>query len=133
MPVAQPNRKAQITIAPVDASAFFHRPAVRATVRGLSVVIGIAVSAVAFVFVGFVAAFSGCLGEETAGLCASAPFLVPILEWPIFAAAVLGPLTGGIAACRLRRMRWLALGAGVAVLMFLLMLALSTGQTGVLN
>jgi hypothetical protein len=51
MPAAQPNRMAQINIAPVDASAFWRRPAVRATVRGLSVVIGIAAGAVAFVFV----------------------------------------------------------------------------------
>ena len=100
-----------------------------ATVRALALVAGIATAACSFVVVGFWAAVLGCTGEETHGLCVGHAGLVPVLEWPIFVLAVLAPFAGGIAAFIERRPRWLGIGIAVAVLMFALMLAVSTGQS----
>ena len=52
-----------------------------------------------------------------------------MLEWPIFVISVLAPFAGGIAAFVTRRPRWLALGVAIAVVMFVLMSVVSTGQT----
>jgi hypothetical protein len=109
------------------------RPAVKGTLRALNLVGGLAVAAAAFVCVGFIAAVMGCMGEETQGLCAGSAWLVPVLEWPIFVVSVLAPLAGGIAAFVTRRPRWLVLGVALAALMFLLEIAISTGQSSYLS
>ena len=110
-----------------------YRPALKATLRALNLVGGLVFSALAFVVVGLTAALAACYGEETSGLCAGHAGLVPVLEWPIFVVAVLAPLAGGIAAFVTRRPRWLALGVGLAGLMFVLMLTVSNGQSSVLS
>ena len=109
------------------------RPAVKATLRALNLVGGFVFSACAFVVVGMMAALAACLGGETSGLCAGNAGLVPVLEWPIFVVAVIAPLAGGIAAFATRRPRWLAVGVGLAAVMFYAMLVVSHGQTGVLS
>ncbi len=109
--------------------ALSQHPAVKATVRALNVVAGTIVAFVAFVVVGLYGALLGCEGEETRGLCAGHAGLVPVLEWPIFALAVLAPFAGGIVAFVKRQPRWLLLGTAVAVLMLGLMALVSTGQT----
>ncbi len=104
-------------------------PAVTATLRGLSVLAGVAVSALAFVVVGVYAVWLNCEGSETRGLCAGHAGLVPVLEWPSFVIAVLAPLAGGIAGCVRTQPRWLALGVVIAVAMLGLMSLVAIGQT----
>jgi hypothetical protein len=104
-------------------------PLVRGALRALNLAAGTLVALTAFVVVGLYAALESCAGGETHGLCAGHPGLVPVLEWPIFVVAVLAPFAGGIAAFVQRRPRWLALGAGIAVVMFGLIALVSTGQT----
>ena len=133
MVTAEPTRKLQMDRTTRHGGPLAQRPAVKTALRALSLVGGLVFSALAFVVVGLIAALAACLGGETSGLCAGNAGLVPVLEWPIFVVAVLAPLAGGIAAFATRRPRWLALGAGVAVVMFCLMLAVSAGQTGVLS
>ena len=133
MVTAAPTPKLPMDRTAPHESPLAQRPGVKATLRALNLVGGLVFSALAFVVVGLAAALTGCLGGETSGLCAGHPELVPVLEWPIFLVAVLAPLAGGVAAFAQRRPRWLALGVGLAVVMFVLMLAVSHGQTGVLS
>ena len=128
-----PACKPQIDHTPSIEGPLDQHPVVRATLRGLHVVAGIVMSAVAYLAVGLVAALQGCVGDETSGLCAGSAWLVPVLEWPIFLVAVIAPLAGGIAAFVARRPRWLALGVALAGAMFLLMLVVSAGQTSTLS
>ena len=129
MTTSEPLWKPQYDRTPPHEGAFSQRPAVKATLRALHLVGGVVVAFVAFVIVGVLAAVQACEGEETHGLCVDHAGLVPILEWPIFVLAVLAPFAGGIASFVVRRPRWLGLGVCVAVAMFLLMIAVSSGQT----
>ena len=129
MITAEPTWKPQINRTAPYAGTLWQRPVVQATLRALNVVGGAIMSCVAFVIVGLYAALQGCDGGETHGLCVDHAGLVPVLEWPIFVIAALAPLAGGIAACVMRRPRWLAVGVAVAVAMFALMSIVSTGQT----
>ena len=133
MVTTEPTRKLQMDRVVRDGAPLTQRPAVKATLRGLNLVGGLVFSGLAFVVVGLTAGLAACLGEETSGLCAGNAWLVPVLEWPIFVVAVLAPLAGGIAAFVRRRPRWLAVGVGLAVVMFILMLAISNGQSSVLS
>jgi len=133
MTAPEPTSKPPYNRSPAHEGPLSQHPAVRATARGLNLVGGLAASALALLVVGVLAAWRDCLGEETHGLCAGSAWLVPVLEWPILAIAVLAPLAGGVAAFATRRPRWLALGVGMAFVMLLLMLAVATGQTGRLS
>ena len=133
MVTTEPVWKSPMDRIPPPAGPLSQRPAVKATLRALNLVGGLACSALAFVVVGLIAGLSACLGQETDGLCVGSAWLVPVLEWPIFVIAVLSPLVGGVAAFAQRRARWLALGAGLAVVMFCFALVVSAGQTGVLS
>jgi hypothetical protein len=134
MSAAAPAWKPQINRSePPREGGFWQRPGVKATLRALSLVAGIATAACAFVVVGFYAAVLGCAGEETRGLCVHHAGLVPVLEWPIFVLAVAAPLAGGIASFMTRRPGWLGLGIAVAGVMFGLMIAVSTGQSSYLS
>ena len=126
-----PAWKPQIN--PSDPDDFWARPAVRATLRALYVVAGVAVAAAALVVVGFYAALFGCFGVETDGLCASASWLVPWLEWPIFLTAVIAPLAGGIVSYRERTPLWLCCGVLTSVGMAVLIALVSSGQTSALS
>ncbi len=99
------------------------------TLRVLALVTGLAVAAVACVFVGFVALLWGCSGAEIRGLCAGHANLVAVVEWPVFTGAVLAPLAGGIAGFVRRDGYWLGLGVLLAFLLAFIEIALTTGQT----
>jgi hypothetical protein len=100
-----------------------------AALRGLILATGVVVAALAFAFVGFVALLWGCGGSETHGLCAGHAGLIPWLEWPVFVGAVLAPLAGGIAGFVRRDGYPLGLGVLLAILLALVELALTSGQT----
>jgi hypothetical protein len=129
MVAPEPAWKPQINRTAPYEGPLTHHPAVRATARALNLVGGTIVAFFAFAIVGLYAALQSCEGGETQGLCVQHAGLVPVLEWPIFVLAVLAPFAGGIAAFVKRQPRWLALGAGVAVLMLGLIALVSTGQT----
>lgn len=133
MIATEPAWKPQVNRSEPGEGDFWQKPAVRGTLRALSLVAGIAVAAVAFAVIGFWGAVLGCVGEETTGLCASAPGLVPVLEWPIVIIATLAPFAGGIATFQKRGSHWLVGGVMIAILMGALMAAVSTGQTGLLS
>jgi hypothetical protein len=135
MSAAAPAWKPQINRSepPPNEGGFLQRPAVRATLRALYLVGGFAVACGAFFVVGFWAALLGCVGEETRGLCVHTAWLVPVLEWPIFVAAVVAPLAGGIASYLKRDPVWLTVGIMAAFVMGGLMALVSTGQTGLLS
>ena len=133
MVTTEPTWKLQMDRTAPPEGPLAQRPAVKATLRALNLVGGLVFSALAFVVVGLIAALGACLGDETSGLCAGNAGLVPVLEWPIFVVAALAPLAGGVAAFVTRRPRWLALGVGLAAVMFFLMLVVSTGQSSVLS
>lgn len=133
MIAAEPAWKPQINRTEPRAGSFGRRPAVKGAVRALNIVGGVAVAAVACVFVGLVAAFSGCVGNETSGICVDNAGLVPVLEWAIFLTAVIAPLAGGIVAFIRREALWLLAGTVTAGAMFYLMVELANGQTGLLN
>ena len=134
MYATQPTHDPQITrSSPSAQPRRGRRELVGGTLRALNIVGGVAVAGFAFVCVGLLAAVMGCTGQETTGLCVHSGWLVPVLEWPIFVVSVLAPLAGGIAAYVTRRPRWLATGTLAAALMFALMLAVSTGQSGLLG
>ncbi len=113
--------------------SLWRRPRVRATLRALYLVGGIAVAATAFVCVGFWAAMFGCYGVETDGLCVDAAWLVPVLEWPIFLLSVAAPLAGGIAGYVKRTAVWLCAGVATSVLMGYLIVLVSSSQTSALS
>ncbi|HUR83763.1 MAG TPA: hypothetical protein VMY78_00325 [Solirubrobacteraceae bacterium] len=118
---------------PPRADGFWQRPRVRATLRALYVVGGVLVAAAAFVLVGFWAAMFGCYGVETDGLCVSAEWLIPVLEWPIFLLSVAAPLAGGIAGYVRRTAVWLCAGVATSVLMGYLIVLVSATQTSALS
>jgi len=128
-----PAWKPQINRSQPHEDSLAQRPAVRGTLRALNLLAGFAVAFIAFVLVGAWAAFLGCVGEETHGLCANSAWLVPVLEWPIFVISVLAPLAGGIASYVKRHPYWLCVGVLTAIVMGFLMAAVSTGQTGLLG
>ena len=78
-PTAQTCKPRMDRIEPPPPEAFWQRPAVRTTLGSLHIVSGVLVAAAAFVVIGLWAALLGCVGGETAGLCASASWLVPVL------------------------------------------------------
>ena len=121
--------KPQVNRTARNERTLMQRTFVKASLRALNVVAGALMSFVAFLVVGLYAAMQGCQGEETTGLCVNHAGLVPVLEWPIFVIAVIAPLAGGIAGCVTRRPRWLAVGAGVSVVMCALIGLVSTGQS----
>jgi len=129
MVTTEPAWKPQINRTPRYEGALSQHPAVRATLRGLSALAGVVVSALAFLVVGLYATLMSCEGEETRGLCPDYAGLVPVLEWPIFVIAVCAPLAGGIVACVREQPRWLALGVVVAFVMLGLIALVSTGQS----
>jgi hypothetical protein len=134
MSASAPAWKPQINRSePPREDGFLQRPAVRATLRALYLVAGLAIACIAFVIVGFWAALLGCVGEETRGLCVDTAWLVPVLEWPIFVGAVVAPLAGGIASYVRRDGVWLIFGVLATILMGGLMAVVSTGQTGLLS
>lgn len=133
MIATEPDWMPQVNRSEPHEGAFLEHPFVKGTLRALNLVFGFAVSAVALVVVGLTAAFLGCVGEETSGLCAGSAWLVPVLEWPIFVAAVAAPFAGGIASFIRRDPVWLVAGIVTSVVMGLLMAAVSTGQTGLLS
>jgi hypothetical protein len=128
-----PAWKPQINRTPPHEGPFMQRPAVKGTLRALSLVAGVASAAVAFVVVGFFAAFLGCVGEETTGLCVHHAGLVPWLEWLIVVTATVAPLAGAVASFVKRNPFWLIAGVTTAVLMGYAMQAVSAGQTGLLG
>ena len=131
MVTSEPTWKPQINRSPPYDGPLCQHPTVRATLRGLHLVGGDLFAALAFLAVGLLAGLRDCLGEETTGLCVSNAGLVPFLEWPIFAVAVARPGRRRHRGVLTRRSRWLALVVALAFAMFWLMLAVSTGQTGV--
>jgi hypothetical protein len=133
MIATEPAWKPQINRSEPPAGSIGERPAVKSAVRALNIVGGVAVAAVAFVFVGLVAALSGCVGDESTGICVDHAGLVPVLEWAIFLTAVIAPLAGGIVAFIRREVLWLLAGTVTAGAMFYFMVELANGQTGLLN
>lgn len=133
MLATQPAWKPQITRDAPREGAFSRRPFVKGTLRALNLVVGIAAAAAAFVVVGLWAALRGCVGVETRGLCVDAAWLVPVLEWPIFAAAVAAPLAGAVASFVRRDPFWLVAGVVTSVAMGGLIALVSTGQTSLLS
>ena len=135
MSATAPAWKPQInrTQTPPSEGGLLQRPHVKATLRALYIVAGLAVACVAFVIVGFWAALLGCVGEETRGLCVDTAWLVPVLEWPIFVAAVAAPFAGGIMSFLKRDPLGLVVGVMTTFVMGGLMAAVSTGQTGLLS
>ena len=114
--------------APPHRESLFAHPTVRATVRALNIVAGLALAVLAFV-----AAFTICTGDETTGLCVRHAGLVPYLEWPIVAIGALAPLAAGIVAFVRRQPAWLFAGAATAGVMFLLLLQVVGGQSSALG
>ena len=119
--------------APPHRESLFAHPTVRATVRALNIVAGLALAVVAFAVLAFVAAFTICTGDETTGLCVRHAGLVPYLEWPIVAIGALAPLAAGIVAFVRRQPAWLFAGAATAGVMFLLLLQVVAGQSSALG
>lgn len=106
----------------------------RGIARTLSVIVGLAGAAFVLVAGGFGSALTGCVNNgETTAFCPGSPDLATALEIATLVPGILAPLVGGIVSCVTCRKRWLAGGIVVGALAMTVLVALWSGQQGLLT